>query len=694
MQRFGLPLGFGGPHAAYLAARADLVRFLPGRIVGVSKDSAGRTAYRLALQTREQHIRRERALSNICTAQVLPAIAASFYAIYHGPSGLIRIANRIAELAGLLHSGLCELGLVPATTILFDTLRIPLGTQERARTISAAERFNIELNTRYKDAVSVTLGETHSQDDVADLLRVFAFAVDRAVPDLATIESSGLRLPKELRRTTPILEQEVFHRYHSEHELLRYMKKLENRDLSLTTSMIPLGSCTMKLNATAEMLPMTWHEIASMHPYTAQRNAVGIIEVARELSSWLAEVTGMDAVSLQPNSGAQGEYAGLLAIRAYHEKRQDSRRTICLVPTSAHGTNPASAVLAGLQVVTVACDSRGNVDLDDLHTKIAQHQNQLAAIMITYPSTHGVFESSIRDVCDAIHSAGGLVYLDGANLNAQVGLCRPGDFGADVCHINLHKTFCIPHGGGGPGMGPIAVRDLLADYLPGHRDFTRNDDVIADDSHIRMVSAAPYGSGSLLPISWMYIRMMGAQGLRRATQQALLNANYMAYRLSQQYAVLFRGSNGFCAHEFIIDLRAFKKTASIEVDDVAKRLMDYGFHAPTVSFPVPGTLMIEPTESESLSELDRFCDALLAIREEIREIELGQASPHDNVLKGAPHTAHVVCADAWSHPYTRERAAYPSPHTRDQKFWPSVGRVDAAAGDRHLVCTRELPASL
>jgi glycine dehydrogenase len=684
-QRFGLPLGFGGPHAAFLAATDEYKRVIPGRIVGVSRDAAGERAYRLALQTREQHIRRERATSNICTAQVLPAVVASFYAVYHGPDGLRRIATRVARLAAMLDWGLRSLGLEPVATACFDTLRVPVDPEGRRRVLAACEAEGIALCERFPDALGVTFGEPHGAADVQRLLRVFAEARPTLGSEQPSLADREPLIPEALQRKTPILEHEVFRRYHTEHELLRYLRRLESRDLSLTTSMIPLGSCTMKLNATAEMVPMTWPEVSNLHPFSDARDAAGYRELVGDLEHWLAEITGMDAVSLQPNSGAQGEYAGLLTIRDYFAKRGQSARNVCLIPVSAHGTNPASAALAGLEVVVVGCDAQGNVDVADLAAKAAQYRDRLAALMVTYPSTHGVFETEIRRICQLVHDAGGQVYLDGANMNAQVGLCRPGDYGADVCHINLHKTFCIPHGGGGPGMGPIAVRKHLRAHLPGHCCLSGSN--VASSSEPGAVSAAPYGSASVLPISWMYIRMMGASGLRKATQLALLNANYMAQRLSSGYPILYRGTGGLCAHEFIVDARGLKKSAGIEVDDIAKRLMDYGYHAPTMSFPVPGTLMIEPTESESRAELDRFCDAMLQIREEIRDIEDGRSDPKDNPLKFAPHTARAVTADLWPHSYTRERAAFPDQHTREHKFWPKVGRIDNAAGDRSLICT-------
>ncbi len=677
-QRFGMPLGYGGPHAAYLATREECKRLIPGRIVGVSRDAAGNRAYRLSLQTREQHIRRERATSNICTAQVLPAIVASFYAVYHGPVGIRRIAERIAGQTQLLALGLEQLGLKLTHNAFFDTLRIELAEPQRKRRLERARELGLELRSDQPGALGITLGEPTTLADLRDLWSVFA-------PDGAALPSAEQlapavvsAIPANLRRATPFLEQPVFSRYHAEHELLRYIKRLESRDLSLTTAMIPLGSCTMKLNATAEMMPITWPEFAQLHPFTDSSNALGLGRMLGELSCWLGEVTGMAAISLQPNSGAQGEYAGLLVIRAYHAASGQGHRDVCLIPVSAHGTNPASAVLAGLRVVAVACDAAGNVDLNDLRRKAEQHAERLAALMVTYPSTHGVFEENIRNLCEIVHAQGGQVYLDGANMNAQVGLCRPGDFGADVCHLNLHKTFATPHGGGGPGMGPIAVAAHLAPYLPANP---------LDGPGSGAVSAAPFGSGIILTIAWAYIRLMGAAGLRRATAVAILNANYMARRLAPHYPVLYAGPGGWCAHEFIIDARALKKTAGIEVDDIAKRLMDYGFHAPTMSFPVPGTLMIEPTESESRQELDRLCDALISIRQEIREIEEGRADRSDNPLKHAPHTARAVTASEWNHSYSREQAAFPDAHTREHKFFPYVARIDNAAGDRNLICT-------
>lgn len=685
-QRFGLPLGFGGPHAGYLACTEELKRLIPGRIVGVSKDAFGNRAFRLALQTREQHIRRERASSNICTAQVLPAIIASFYAIYHGPIGLEAIAEHCLRGARCLAAGLRRLGFDVATDSIFDTIRVNLDTERKQQVLEAAAKLGIELRADLDGALCATVGETATTRDLVDIFRAFAApqALDLDVEHL--LDGTDATLSPIFARQGSFLEHAVFNRYHTEHELLRYMHRLASLDLSLTTSMTPLGSCTMKLNATAAMFPLTWAAVSAPHPFTAPSNVAGYHRVTKDLETWLSAITGLPAVSLQPNAGAQGEYTGLLVIRAYHEARGERERKVCLIPTSAHGTNPASATLAGLRVVPVACDDQGNVDLVDLRSKAEAHAADLCCMMVTYPSTHGVFESGIRELCEIVHQRGGLVYLDGANMNAQVGLCRPGDYGADVCHINLHKTFAIPHGGGGPGMGPIAVAERLRPYLPAHRFAPR------EGSPIGPVAAAPFGSGSVLTISWMYMRMMGARGLRKASQTAILNANYMAKRLENHYPVLYRSASGLCAHEFIIDARAFKKSAGIEVDDIAKRLMDFGFHAPTMSFPVPGTLMIEPTESESKAELDRFCDALIAIREEIRAIEENLWPRTDNPLKNAPHPARALAEAEWSHPYSRAQAVYPDAATRAFKFWPAVGRIDNAAGDRNLVCTCDTAA--
>ncbi len=678
-QRFGVPLGYGGPHAAFLSTTDAHKRLMPGRIAGMSVDSHGNPAYRLALQTREQHIRRDRATSNICTAQVLLAIVASMYAVYHGPQGIKAIAERVRERTlGLAHA-LRKHGFELRATEFFDTLSVRCEGPVRAQILERAERARVNLRSDDATALGVSLDETTRPEDVRELAAIF---IGRTLDAIDVAAPASASYPAPLSRHSKYLTHEVFNSHHSEHELLRYMKRLENRDLSLTTSMIPLGSCTMKLNATAEMLPLTWAKLGRMHPFAPASQAAGYAQLFRELSSFLAEITGMHAVSLQPNAGAQGEYAGLLVIRAYHKSRGDAGRKVCLIPTSAHGTNPATAVMAGMQVVAVSCDDKGNIDVADLASKAAANAGALAALMLTYPSTHGVFEERVREVCDIVHRHGGLVYLDGANMNAQVGVCRPGDYGADVCHLNLHKTFCIPHGGGGPGMGPIAVKEHLARFLPGHPALGRSDTAIGP------VSAAPFGSASILHISWAYIRMMGAEGLRRATQVAILNANYMAKRLAPHYPVLFTGERDGVAHEFIIDLRPLKKRTGIEVDDIAKRLMDYGFHAPTMSFPVAGTLMIEPTESESKVELDRFCDAMISIREELRAIEEGELDREDNPLRHAPHTAAAVSSDSWTHAYSRQRAAYPTPWQVQYKYWPPVSRIDNARGDRQLVCCR------
>jgi glycine dehydrogenase len=680
-QRFGVPMGFGGPHAAFLSTHEEHRRQIPGRLVGVSRDVRGQVGYRLALQTREQHIRRDRATSNICTAQVLLAVMAGMYAVYHGPDGLERIARRVRGFATALAAGLEYLGLSRGGSELpeiFDTVRVDLDAEQREVVLAASSSRRINLR-RYPDGLGASVDETTGPADVEDLLEVFAAASDREAPGLDKLVSSERPVAEAHRRGTEFLTHPVFHRYHSEHEMLRYVHRLQARDLSMTTSMIPLGSCTMKLNGTVEMLPITWPNIAGLHPFAPAEQTRGYEILCDQLASWLAEITGFAAVSLQPNAGAQGEYAGLLVIRAYHADRGQGHRDVCLIPTSAHGTNPASAVMAGYRVIAVACDDSGNIDVDDLAAKAQTHADKLAALMVTYPSTHGVFEERIREICQVVHDAGGQVYLDGANMNAQVGLCRPGDYGADVCHLNLHKTFCIPHGGGGPGMGPIAVAPQLVPYLPGHPERPGGARAIGP------ISAAPFGSAAILPISWVYIRLMGEAGLRRATEVAILNANYMAARLSEEFEILYRGQRKRVAHEFIVDVRPFKKTAGIEVDDIAKRLMDYGFHAPTMSFPVAGTLMIEPTESECRAELDRFCDALLAIRAEIREIEDGSMDRANNPLKNAPHTAADIAGD-WDRPYSRERGAFPAPHTRVHKYWPPVGRVDNAWGDRNLMC--------
>ncbi len=675
-QRFGVPMGYGGPHAAFLATREQHKRQMPGRIVGLTIDAEGRPALRLALATREQHIRREKATSNICTAQVLLAVMASMYAVYHGPDGLTAIAGTVRERTAALAHGLRRRGCQVLTEVFFDTLRVRPVKRGAAAVLAEARGRRINLRDFGDGTIGVAFDETVREQDVGDVLGCFGAAAADGGEATAAPE-----LPPELRRAAPFLTHPVFHRHRSETELLRYIHRLQARDLSLTTSMIPLGSCTMKLNATAEMFPVTWPGFGRLHPFAPLDQAEGYQDLIRTLQGWLAEITGFAAVSLQPNAGSQGEYAGLLVIRAYHAARGERGRDVCLIPTSAHGTNPASAALAGLQVVAVRCDEAGNIDVADLRAKAQQHAPRLAALMVTYPSTHGVFEATIREICAAVHEHGGLVYLDGANMNALVGLCRPGDFGADVCHLNLHKTFCIPHGGGGPGMGPIGVSEELAPFLPGHPVLPTG-----GPRAIGAVSAAPWGSASILPISYAYIAMMGPDGLRRATEVAVLNANYVAARLQGHFDVLYRGGGGLVAHECIIDARPFKRSADVEVADIAKRLMDYGFHAPTVSFPVAGTMMIEPTESESKAELDRFSDALIAIRQEIRDIEEGRSDRADNPLKRAPHTAQDVCADGWDRPYSRDKATFPAPWTREHKFWPPVARVNDVHGDRNLVC--------
>jgi glycine dehydrogenase len=678
-QRFGVPMGYGGPHAAFMATRDELKRIMPGRLVGVSVDSAGNPAMRLALQTREQHIRREKATSNICTAQVLLAVVASMYAVYHGPEGLTRIAARVHRMTATLAHALGKLGYSVNAGPVFDTLKISGGPRTSTALLEAAAAVPVNLRHYADGAVGVALDEATTTDDLRMLLAIFGVADVLGLAELAAEAETAL--PAPFARTSTFLTHPVFARYHTETEMLRYITRLQSKDLSLAQAMIPLGSCTMKLNATTEMIPVTWPEFGKLHPYVPTAQAAGYLEMFARLEAGLAEVTGFAAISLQPNAGSQGEYAGLLTIRAYHRSRNEAHRRICLIPSSAHGTNPASAVMAGMEVVVVACDSRGNVDLADLRAKAAQHADNLAAIMVTYPSTHGVFEAGIVELCKIVHAYGGQVYMDGANMNAQVGLCRPGDIGADVCHLNLHKTFCIPHGGGGPGMGPIGVAAHLVPFLPNHPAVA----AVGGAQSAGTVSAAPWGSPSILPISYAYMAMMGAEGLTQATKIAILSANYIAARLRDHYPVLYRGDQGFVAHECILDVRPLKD-AGVEVDDIAKRLIDYGFHAPTMSFPVAGTLMIEPTESESLAELDRFCDAMIGIREEIRAVERGEADAQTNVLKGAPHTAQIVSADQWDRPYRRELAAYPTAFTREAKFWPAVGRIDSVYGDRHLVC--------
>ena len=681
-QRFGVPLGFGGPHAAFLSAKEAYARQLPGRIVGVSRDASGKTAYRLALQTREQHIRRDKATSNICTAQVLLAVMAGMYAVYHGPDGLRRIAERVHTMAVALAEGLRRLGREADKAPFFDTVRVKANHDLWERILGRAHARRINLRRFQDDSICIALDEVTTVEEVQALFEIFAGdkPVSFTVEDLVGTVTVGFS--DALTRTSKYLTHEVFNRYHAEHEMLRYIHRLQSRDLSLVHSMIPLGSCTMKLNATTEMIPVTWPEFSGLHPFAPEEQTRGYQELLKQLEGWLAEITGYAAVSLQPNAGSQGEYAGLMAIRAYHRHRGQGHRDICLIPVSAHGTNPASAVMTGLRVVPVACDERGNVDLDDLEAKAKQHHSNLAAVMITYPSTHGVFEEGVRRLCEIVHAHGGQVYMDGANMNAQVGLCRPTDIGADVCHLNLHKTFCIPHGGGGPGMGPIGVASHLAPFLPEHPLSTPG---LRDA--IGPIAATPYGSASILTVSWVYIALMGSEGLTKATQVAILNANYMAKRMEKHFPILYTGKNGLVAHEFILDTRSFKQASGVEVMDIAKRLMDFGFHAPTVSFPVPGTLMIEPTESESKAELDRFCDALIAIRGEIQEVIERRMPRDNNVLKRAPHTAHAVTATEWNRPYSREQAAFPAPWVREQKFWPAVARVDDAYGDRNLMCT-------
>ncbi|MFG0583829.1 aminomethyl-transferring glycine dehydrogenase [Pseudomonas sp. zjy_9] len=673
-QRFGVPLGFGGPHAAYFATRDAFKRDMPGRLVGMSVDRFGKPALRLAMQTREQHIRREKATSNICTAQVLLANIASMYAVYHGPKGLTEIAQRVHSFTAILALGLTKLGHSVEQQHFFDTLSIKTGAKT-AELHAKARAAGINLREIDAERLGLSLDETTDQAAVEALLALFAGEqAAPAVSDLAAQIAS--RLPEGLLRQSAILAHEVFNRYHSETELMRYLRKLADKDLALDRSMIPLGSCTMKLNAASEMIPVTWPEFGNLHPFAPVEQAAGYSQLTSELEAMLCAATGYDAVSLQPNAGSQGEYAGLLAIRAYHLSRGDDQRDICLIPQSAHGTNPATASMAGMRVVVTACDARGNVDIADLKAKAEEHKDRLAAIMITYPSTHGVFEEGIREICQIIHDNGGQVYIDGANMNAMVGLCAPGQFGGDVSHLNLHKTFCIPHGGGGPGVGPIGVKSHLAPFLPGHANMARKEGA---------VSAAPFGSASILPITWMYITMMGGNGLKRASQMAILNANYIARRLEEHYPVLYSGEGGLVAHECILDIRPLKDTSGITVDDVAKRLIDFGFHAPTMSFPVAGTLMIEPTESESKEELDRFCDAMIAIREEIRAVEQGRLDKDDNPLKNAPHTALELVGD-WHHAYSREQAVYPLASLIEAKYWPPVGRVDNVYGDRNLVC--------
>jgi glycine dehydrogenase len=680
-QRFGVPLGYGGPHAAFFACKAEHVRRLPGRIIGVSVDSHGKPALRMALATREQHIRREKATSNVCTAQALLAVVASMYAVYHGPAGIRAIAERVHGMAASLALGLAKLGVHVAHASYFDTLRVE-GEPAKIEGWFAAARAR-RMNLRRIDARSlgIALDETTAPTDVDALLAVFAEGGAKTTPSCRDLAREANPATGGLERRSAYLTHPVFNAHHSETEMLRYMRMLESRDLSLVHAMIPLGSCTMKLNATAEMVPITWPRFGAIHPFAPLDQAAGYQVIVKQLEAMLAEITGFPAISLQPNSGAQGELAGLLVIRKYHQSRGEGRRDVCLIPASAHGTNPASAAMAGMRVVVVACDEKGYVDLGDLEAKAKEHATDLAALMVTYPSTYGVFEEEIERIGAIVHAHGGQVYLDGANLNAQVGLCRPADVGADVCHVNLHKTFCIPHGGGGPGMGPIGVGAHLAKFLPRHPVIP-----VGGEEGIGAVSAAPWGSADILLISWAYIAMMGPEGLKRASEVAVLNANYVAEKLHEEYPVIYRGKRGRVAHECIVDTRPVKRTAGIEVDDIAKRLMDFGFHSPTMSFPIAGTLMVEPTESESKEELDRFCVAMTTIRSEIRAIEEGRMPRDDNPLKNAPHTSGAI-AGAWSHPYTRDQAAFPAPWTRERKFWTAVGRINNAQGDRHLVCT-------
>jgi len=703
-QRFGVPMGFGGPHPAFMATKTEYVRKMPGRLIGVSKDAQGNIAYRMAIQTREQHIKRERATSNICTAQVLLAIMAGMYAVYHGPEGLKRIARRVHALANIASRALTRLG--HTNTCGVDTIRVWPEGASATEIVESAASAGSNLRDFGDNTLSISIDETTTLANVIEILS----QIHGAQLAIADFPIEDAQLEKKFARTSPFLTHPVFNTHHSETEMLRYITKLQSRDLSLAQSMIPLGSCTMKLNATSEMLPVTWPEFGRMHPYAPADQWRGYAKLFDRLEQWLAEITGFAAVSLQPNAGSQGEYAGLLAIRGYHESKKQGQRNVCLIPVSAHGTNPASAVVAGMKVVAVACDDKGNVEVDDLRAKAKEHRNELACLMITYPSTHGVFEESIKEICKIIHDSGGQVYMDGANMNAQVGICRPGDIGADVCHLNLHKTFCIPHGGGGPGMGPIGVAEHLKAFLPANplslegegwgEGGAAGTSITSRSTHppasspqgrgsVGAVSAAPYGSASILPISYIYIALMGPRGLKHATEVAILNANYMAKRLEGHYDILYTNHNGRVAHEFIADCRQYEHSAGIKVDDIAKRLMDYGFHAPTMSFPVPGTLMIEPTESESKAELDRFCDAMISIREEIRAIEQHMADRNDNVLKGAPHTTAALIANDWPHKYSREDAAFPkaAPWLRDHKFWPAVGRIDNPYGDRNLMCT-------
>ena len=680
-QRFGVPMGFGGPHAAFFATKDAFKRNMPGRIIGVSVDANGNRCLRMALQTREQHIRREKATSNICTAQALLANIAAFYAVYHGASGLKNIAKRTSLLTNMLSNSLSKLGLKNENAHYFDTLQINVDQVEKLKDIAESKGINFGYHA---NKVNISLDETTSLKDVQDIIAVFSNLTNKSIDIEKTNEIELLtNIPSELTRTSEFLTHPVFNTYRSETQMMRYLKSLENKDLSLNTSMISLGSCTMKLNAASELIPVSWPEFGGIHPFAPANQWEGYQQIISELENWLSNITGFKATSLQPNSGAQGEYAGLLTIRAYHEHRNETHRNIILIPISAHGTNPASAVMAGFKVVVTKCDDHGNIDMDDLKMHAEKHKDNLAGLMITYPSTHGVFEESVIEICNLIHELGGLVYMDGANMNAQVGLTSPGNIGADVCHLNLHKTFAIPHGGGGPGMGPICVNEKLAPYLPGH--FSLKNSATA----IPAVSAAPYGSASILLISYAYIKMLGAEGIKKSTEIAILNANYMKSRLETDYSILYTGKNGTCAHEFIVDLRPFKNSAGIEAEDVAKRLMDYNFHAPTMSFPVAGTIMIEPTESEDKAELDRLCDALIEIRAEIKSIEDGISDKIDNPLKNAPHTQFEAIEGEWNHQYSRQQAVFPIEYVKQNKFWPSVKRVNNTFGDRNLICTCE-----
>jgi glycine dehydrogenase len=677
-QRFGVPMGFGGPHAGFMAAREKFKRSFPGRLVGVSKDASGKTALRLALQTREQHIRREKATSNICTAQVLLAVIAGMYAVYHGPEGLTRIASNVHAMANAVSMGLRKLGFKVVTQHFFDTIFVETGALTSS-IITQAEAAGMNLRVVDQEHLAIAIDETVEESDIAVLLSVFGQINAEDVDEL--LASASWSVPETLRRNSAPLQHEVFSRYKSETDMLRYIRSLSDKDLALDRSMIPLGSCTMKLNATSEMLPITWPEFANLHPLAPSHQTLGYQELVEQLEAQLCEITGYDAVSFQPNAGSQGEYAGLLAIRAYHESRGDTQRNICLIPSSAHGTNPATAQMCGMEVVVVRCDRAGNIDLVDLQEKTNAHAQDLAAMMITYPSTHGVFEENVSEVCALVHQAGGQVYIDGANLNAMVGLCKPGVFGGDVSHLNLHKTFCIPHGGGGPGVGPVAVKSHLADFLPQHKAFANEKNTVGP------VSAAQFGSASILPITWMYIQMMGAEGLKQATQLAILNANYIARRLEDAYPVLYTGRDNLVAHECILDLRELKEQSGVTVEDVAKRLIDFGFHAPTVSFPVSGTLMIEPTESESLEELDRFVEAMLCIRSEIQDVIDGKIAYADSTLKHAPHTAECLSLENWPYAYSRRQAVFPNSTHGLNKYWPPVLRIDNVYGDKNLVCS-------